>query len=224
MTSISKTSGNEGLRFFGKMTASISHELKNVLAVINENAGLMEDFALMAQKGKPIDPERIKGLAGKIISQVRRGDGIITNMNRFAHSVDEEKKRFNLNELLDLMVALSGRFASMRGVSLKRTSSEIPVLIHTNEYDLQNLVWRCLDFAMNGAGQKSEILVASEKTDDGVRIRVSAAGGFSGECCSDFPGRTEKDLTAALICTLYVDSTLGEILLTLPAGISPEEK
>jgi hypothetical protein len=32
-----------GLQFFGKMTASISHEIKNVLAIINENAGLLED-------------------------------------------------------------------------------------------------------------------------------------------------------------------------------------
>ena len=33
-----------GLFFFGKMSASISHELKNVLAIINENAGLAEDL------------------------------------------------------------------------------------------------------------------------------------------------------------------------------------
>ena len=29
--------GGEGLQFFGKMSASISHEIKNVLAIINEN-------------------------------------------------------------------------------------------------------------------------------------------------------------------------------------------
>ena len=43
-----------GLQFFGKMTASISHEIKNVLAIINENAGLLEDLALMADRGAEI--------------------------------------------------------------------------------------------------------------------------------------------------------------------------
>ena len=35
-----------GLDFFGNMTASISHELKNALAIVNENAGLLGDLRL----------------------------------------------------------------------------------------------------------------------------------------------------------------------------------
>ena len=41
------------LQFFGRVSASISHELKNVLAIINENAGLLEDFTLMGDRGIP---------------------------------------------------------------------------------------------------------------------------------------------------------------------------
>ncbi len=41
----------DGLRFFGMINASISHEIKNVLAIISESAGLMEDLLLLAQKG-----------------------------------------------------------------------------------------------------------------------------------------------------------------------------
>jgi hypothetical protein len=37
--------GRQGLQFFGKISASVSHEIKNVLAVIGENAGLLEDLA-----------------------------------------------------------------------------------------------------------------------------------------------------------------------------------
>ena len=78
-----------GLQFFGKMSASISHEMKNVMAIINENAGLLEDLTVMAEKGMPIDPERLKTQASRIMKQIRRGDDIIKGMNRFAHSVDE---------------------------------------------------------------------------------------------------------------------------------------
>ena len=61
----------EGFRFFGKMSASISHEIKNALAIINENAGLLEDLTLLAEQGRPTDPERLKKLAGSIITQGR---------------------------------------------------------------------------------------------------------------------------------------------------------
>jgi len=81
-----------GVRFFGRMSASISHEIKNVLAIINENAGLLDDFALMAEKGMPLDPRRLGKVAESLMKQVRRADAIVRNMNKFAHSVDDFEK------------------------------------------------------------------------------------------------------------------------------------
>ena len=39
---------NEDLTFFGKVNASISHELKNILAIISETAGLLGDLVHLA--------------------------------------------------------------------------------------------------------------------------------------------------------------------------------
>jgi len=61
-----ETDAETGLQFFGKMTASISHEIKNVLAIINENAGLLEDLALMADGGAEIEPQRLKICPGRL--------------------------------------------------------------------------------------------------------------------------------------------------------------
>ena len=36
--------------FFGRMTAGITHEMKNVLAIIKESSGLMQDCANTIQK------------------------------------------------------------------------------------------------------------------------------------------------------------------------------
>ena len=57
--------GEQGLKFFGKMSATISHEINNALAIINENAGLLQDFTLMAGKRVPIDLDRLHTLGGK---------------------------------------------------------------------------------------------------------------------------------------------------------------
>ena len=77
-----------GLQFFGRISASISHELKNVLAIVNENAGLLEDLTLMADRGQPIDPARLKIMAATVQKQIGRADEILKKMNR-KYSVEQ---------------------------------------------------------------------------------------------------------------------------------------
>ena len=112
------TISENALQFFGKMTASTSHEMKNVLAIINENAGLLEDFTFMADRGKQIDPERLKAMADAVKKQIRRADDIIKNMNRFAHSTDHAVTTVDLNETIELFTALTARFAAMKSVKV----------------------------------------------------------------------------------------------------------
>lgn len=44
---IMKENENSEIVFFGKITAGITHEMKNVLAIIKESSGLMEDLILL---------------------------------------------------------------------------------------------------------------------------------------------------------------------------------
>ncbi|MBW2412662.1 MAG: sensor histidine kinase, partial [Deltaproteobacteria bacterium] len=122
------------LQFFGKVTASVSHEIKNILAIINENAGLLEDIALMADRGKAIEPERLKTLSRAIVKQIRRADTVIINMNRFAHSADETIEIVDLRDLLALVVVAADRLASMRSVKLEPKPQQTPVEIRTSPF------------------------------------------------------------------------------------------
>ena len=45
----------DDIAFFGAVTAGLSHELKNVLATINELSGLQDDLQLLARRGRPLD-------------------------------------------------------------------------------------------------------------------------------------------------------------------------
>ncbi len=67
---------DQGLRFFGQVIASVTHDIKNSLATINENAGLLTDHATMAARGRPLDPEKVNVLAMRIMDQVKRADGL----------------------------------------------------------------------------------------------------------------------------------------------------
>jgi signal transduction histidine kinase len=158
------------LRFFGRMTASMTHEVKNALATVNENAGLLTDYAEMTLQGKPLDPERVYGLAARIADQVTRADGLLKNLNRFAHSVDESLIVVDVTELLKLLAALSIRFASMSEVSLNVREPAGPVVIETSPFSLLNTLFGCLEFAMRAAGRGRSLELRAEKGPSGVCI------------------------------------------------------
>jgi len=210
--------GEIGLQFYGKTAASLSHEMKNALAIMNENAGLLEDFAAMAEGGVPIDPGRLKSLAGKIIKQVRRADGIVGTMNRFAHSVDESVADVDLGEIVEFVVALWRRLASMQGVTLEPRRGDSPVTITTNPFFLQNLISLCLDFAMAKVGAGKTVSLVAEETENGAEVRFMGVGGLA-EVPDTFPANREKILLEALGAQLAVDTEAGELVLTLSRDV-----
>ena len=208
--------GEQGFQFFGKMSATISHEINNALAIINENAGLLQDFTLMADKGMPLDHERLNNLAGKLTHQVRRAEGIVKNMNRFAHSVDETLKSIDLGDVMEFVVTLSGRYASMRGVRVEPKPTESIVEITTNPFLLENLIWLCLDFSMDATGEENTLDIITTKTENGAQIIFMPGEGLAKAPPDKFPGERERPLLDVLKADLSVDTGGGKIVLTLP--------
>lgn len=211
--------GEQGLKFFGKMSATISHEINNALAIINENAGLLQDFTLMADKGIPLDPKRLNSLAGKVIQQIRRAEGIVRNMNKFAHSVDESVKNVDIGDIVALVVALTSRVASMRDVSVEPKPAESPITITTNPFFLENLIWLCLDFAMDAAGEGNTIDIITEKTENGAQVRIMRVEDLAKAPLDGFPAERETALLDALKADLVADVEAGELVITLPRDI-----
>jgi hypothetical protein len=168
----------EGVRFFGTVSASVSHEIKNVFAVINEAAGLLEDFTMMAERGMPIDPERLKRAAQSIQGQVRRGDAIVKNMNAFAHSSDAPEdggSATDLTETLRLAVTLFTRMAEMQQLTLTLGRCAAAVS-EVNGFELIRLLHRIITgaFANMAPGDMLTATVAPGPT--GARFVLSAPG------------------------------------------------
>jgi K+-sensing histidine kinase KdpD len=208
--------GQAGLQFFGTMCASVSHDIKNVLAVINENAGLLEDFCLMAEKGRPIDPARLKRLAGDIQEQIRRGDRIVTGMNRFAHSADASSMDVDLAELADLLAALALRFAAARGVQVHVKRPLGTVRITTAPFVLLNLMWLCLDEAMAFAGPERTVELAAEDSADVVRLRFCRIHRLKDTPDGSLPTALSSALCSFLRAQVLIDPDANEMTLLLP--------
>lgn len=162
---------NDDLVFFGRVSASVSHELKNVLAVINEQAGLLDDLAGLACRGMPLDPERLARAASCLLQQVRRGDAILTHLNRFAHTADAPLREVSLAEAAALAVALGGRQASMRQVALAVAPGP-DVRVATDPFLLCRLAALCLEAAMEAPDAARTVSVGVEdgQGDDGPAL------------------------------------------------------
>ncbi|NDV21574.1 HAMP domain-containing histidine kinase [Desulfovibrio sp. JC022] len=158
----------DGLCFFGQVSAVISHDLKNVLAIINEDAGLLQDFSLMAAQGMELDPPRLVKLAEKIQGQVKRGDGIIKNMNRFAHSVDLPVCDVDFRELTTLVISLLTRMASRKCVTVTLKEGE-QVNGKGDPFTIQMLIAKALEYSMDSAGRDGELCIELS-TADGVNV------------------------------------------------------
>jgi len=204
-----------GLQFFGKISASISHELKNALAIINENAGLLEDFAIMADRGVPFDPARLKKMAAAVKKQISRADTIIRNMNRFAHSTDQTDVSVDLAQTIDTVIAVTARFAAMRGIKIELKLPDNPVVLQTAPFFLMNLIWRCLEFAMSAAGDEKQIELVAEAADDRVRIRFRRLSGLTAALRETFASDREQNLREMLAAEFKIDLEPQEIVLEL---------
>jgi len=208
-----------GLQFFGRISASISHEIKNVLAIVNENAGLLEDLTLMADRGKPLDPARLKMMAAAIKKQVGRADGILKNMNRLAHSIDQTISTVDLDQTIELVIALTARFAAMRGVKVDLQLPVSRLTISTAPFYLLNLLCLCLDLSMSASGDEKRVELVVEESENSVRIRFRRLAGLSEALLETFPSDREKILLAVLEAALTAEPEREEIVLRLSKNI-----
>ena len=212
-----KTRG--GLQFFGTISASISHEIKNILAVLNENAGLLEDLVLMSEKGVPLNSERIKSVSGTIKNQIKRADLITKNMNSFAHSVDEPLRKVDVYETLELIVALTRRFADMREVKLELESCSELKAVSTNPFFLENLIYCCIDYAIKSTGEDRTIRISVLNEGSDILIKFSNLHGLSDTGPEGFPTQRETGLTDLLNADIDLDRDAGSITISLPENI-----
>ncbi|MBI9082938.1 MAG: hypothetical protein JEZ11_05025 [Desulfobacterales bacterium] len=164
-----------GLKFFGTMTASISHELKNRFAIVNEQAGLLTDFVRMAERGRELDPERLMRLGESLKKQVSLADDLLGHMNHFSHSVDQAACETDIAAVVACIAGLARRTADRRNALLDLRLPETPPMAHTSGFLLMNLIWILLDGAMGPGTDSRSLTLSCESSPEGTVVRMDGA-------------------------------------------------
>ncbi|MGB5749433.1 MAG: hypothetical protein WBM69_20810 [Desulfobacterales bacterium] len=204
---------NDDLAFFGKVNASISHELKNILAIISEAAGLLQDLTEMAAKGQKIELEMLNTCSQDIIEEIQRGFTTIKQMNTFSHSVDVPLKSVNLIEVINLVINLAGFLSFASKIRFDPPQDEAAVVL-TCPFRLQNLVYQTLVFAFKSVGADGEIQVTLDREPNGSARIVFSGLGTKGDL--SFPSPETKNIAKSIGVEIRMadDSQAIDILVT----------
>ncbi len=162
------------IAFMGRITAGLSHEINNVLAIIKESAGLMDDILRLCPENVVPHQDRIVKASANIRKQVDRGVDIVTGLNRFAHSMDEPWAQVDLNELTARIVFLMQRFGRKRRIRLGAVPHPEPLIIQTDPFRLEMLLAVGLDFCLARADEGSGIVLQARLVDGRPAIWMGA--------------------------------------------------
>lgn len=155
------------IAFFGKITAGITHELKNVLAVIKETSGLMGDLMDLTDTKSFQHKERFQKSLSTIQKQIENGVKLLTHLNKFAHTPDKEKAEIDLHETVQEMTVLCGRSARLKNITLKAYPSDKKMTFTTCQVSLQMIIFSCIEYCISVLPQQNQIDISIRQKDKG---------------------------------------------------------
>ena len=203
------------VKVFAKISAAISHEIKNTLSIINENAGLLEDFAQMADENQGVAVERVLSVTKTIAKQVDRSNTIMKDLNRFAHSADTSLAHGNLEEVLTLVVALTSRQAAMKNIT---TTLVCPpdIALSTDLISFESLVYLTLLTLFQGSvdGSIIEIEAREETASISICFTIENKDDLS---ISNYPDEDQKLLFDPIHASCRTEE--NKLFLSFPAVV-----
>lgn len=204
------------VQVFAKISASISHEIKNTLSIINENAGLLDDFAHMAEEGAGVPVERVRAATMTIAKQVDRSNIIMKNLNRFAHSADNYIAHGNLEETLALIDALTSRQAAMKNIA---TTLQCPPDITFSTYliTFESLIYLTLLTLFKASPEGSTLSIEVKNEIPGITICFTMQQAAA-QSLTSYPDDDQRLLAEQIAASCRVEES--QLFLTFPAAIT----
>ncbi len=216
---------NDEIVFIGKITASITHEIKNVLASIKELTGLMDDLVSMSDDF-PLK-EKFQNVLPRILTQVGRGAELTKNFNTFSHVPDQKIAALDLGLAAEHLVFLCQRFGRQKNIDLIVSDSNTSVEIVTRPLQLYMGLFYTIEFLLNRMNNNGSIRIGSEKQDDEIKINVICEGEISSreellkEMQSSEEWKTVLSILHSLNSKVEYNESNSCFTVLLPSDVNP---
>ena len=204
-----------GLDFFSTMTAFNSQEVQDALALIDQQAALIDVMTLSIEQGQPLDTAGLVALAANIQQHVHDADSIVRRLNRFAHSMDQPVLIVHARDILQSMINLTIRLARMKEVTFILATGE-EVQLTTPLLGLQNLLWICLKNLLEETKGGDEVSLGARLVGTDVVFFIKVEAGQPLIAIEKMIGREALPLVLLLKVEIKVDASKNQLLLQLP--------
>ncbi|MEA3396628.1 MAG: GAF domain-containing protein, partial [Chloroflexota bacterium] len=153
---------SEKLAATGRLAASLAHEINNPLQAIHNSLQLLLSFSLEAD-----EQHEYLQMADE---EVARLIGMVTRILDFARRPQQELRPTNVNDVLEKVLTLSGKYLQHRRIVLRRDlSPDLPVIL-ASPNELGQVFLNLVLNAMDAMPEGGTLRVASRMTEDGRLI------------------------------------------------------
>ena len=168
---------SQKLAALGELSAGIAHEINNPLAIIRQEAELM-DYTLKEGRVKPPDLKELQGSVHMIIQQVDRCTGIIRNLLNFARRREPVVQAVDVNRIIEDMTMLVEKEARNNNINLERHYDRELPRIYSDAPQLRQVILNLLTNASQAVGHDGTITSSRTQAakDSAIAQRKTAAG------------------------------------------------
>ena len=206
------------IALWGKITAGITHEMKNVLAIINESSGLIGDIMKAGKKAPIKYQDKVLLALEKISRQVNRGVEISNSLNKFAHSTDHTLASVNIDEVMSQAIFLVKRFAGQKQVELEMVKSERDINLYTDSFRLILTLTGIIYTILEKTGDSEKISLKPEAQEEFAIFEITLHA-YPAKVLTEIPGPDQfsalDEALKVLGAELKTDGR-GQFLLRVP--------
>jgi len=166
-----------GLAFSGAITASVTHELNNVLGTIEQVNGLVEDLCFSPDVVQAGIVDKLTSVAERINRQTARGTLLTKSLNTFAHLADLDTEGCNLNHVLENITSLMQRLAGLKKIQLALQVPDIKLSCAAKPFLVGQLIFECIKCLVSSTDPNNTVTVCLTSSEGIPEIRFETMAG-----------------------------------------------
>jgi len=160
LKAMERLEGSSRLISIGRLAAGVAHEINNPLAVIGENAGLIEDIFNL--KREYSGDQQLKELIAAVLESVERCGEITKQLLDFARHFEPKIQPLKLNRIISGVLSFLRKEASYRNITIHTDIPDDFPVIDSDRGSLQQIFLNLINNAF-------------QAMDKGGRLEISAA-------------------------------------------------